>query len=462
MELWKGCISATNPSIMLEDVRLFSSHPKPESLGLSDKNFEFLAFVDPSRIPIHLIAGIALDVKTESQSTLEWFTSVFVDADGDSVDNINPWWESPTGQSDVGVLIRVEDAIQKVLPKIGPRITELLIYGTTTRPAEVDATTLTSQTSSSTYQPASNQLESVLNVKALPLSSDLLYPQSEIPALLKAPGDNQPPTPASPAFSVQQGQLATDEAQFLPPLFDDLDGTLPLVSAKRKRVDSLFEDAAERRKRSKAKGGESISQTMAKVEGSTPQPPSLPRAPSVGLKDSRESTPLSKADSTDSLPKAILGRQSLSRSFSAAAAYGDSSNYDEIRPFSRRKSLVDNKRSSLARTSFSAEDLSQQESFESKNKAALSRIVMAAMRIYGFQQRRKPEKREDSEPPFTNTHDVGTKSSYAEEQEEYKLVYHQTFKGASFALRKRMAASLLPQETMRDVVDRLLAIFCTE
>lgn len=45
--------------------------------------------------------------------------------------------------------------------------------------------------------------------------------------------------------------------------------------------------------------------------------------------------------------------------------------------------------------------------------------------------------------------------------DEYKVIYHQTFKAATFAFRRQVSTLPLGQETMRDVVDRLLVLFCS-
>jgi hypothetical protein len=73
---------------------------------------------------------------------------------------------------------------------------------------------------------------------------------------------------------------------------------------------------------------------------------------------------------------------------------------------------------------------------ESRNKEALSRVVMAAMRMHGMQQRKKNRSRrasvapgvEDSQEPIAKT-----AAEEAVKDEEYKLMYHQTYKGAAFA-----------------------------
>lgn len=91
-------------------------------------------------------------------------------------------------------------------------------------------------------------------------------------------------------------------------------------------------------------------------------------------------------------------------------------------------------------------------SFDSRNRQTITKTVMAGMRMYGLQQRKAGEGQMNSESvPETASND-----------EEYKLVYHQTFKGTVFALRREMGVALVRPDAVREVVDRLLAVFCGE
>ena len=74
---------------------------------------------------------------------------------------------------------------------------------------------------------------------------------------------------------------------------------------------------------------------------------------------------------------------------------------------------------------------------ESRNKEALSRVVMAGMRMYGLQQRRKTKSRRGSVALSHDCNDHISEEQAAQDavkDEEYKLIYHQTFKGAILAL----------------------------
>jgi hypothetical protein len=109
---------------------------------------------------------------------------------------------------------------------------------------------------------------------------------------------------------------------------------------------------------------------------------------------------------------------------------------------------------------------SEEPTTETRNKEALSRVVMAAMRMHGLQQRKKTRSRMGSMAPGVETEQLSAEAAAEEaaKDEDYKLIYHQTYKGAALALRKHIATKPLHSQPdqLRDVVEKLLAIFCTD
>lgn len=113
---------------------------------------------------------------------------------------------------------------------------------------------------------------------------------------------------------------------------------------------------------------------------------------------------------------------------------------------------------------------------EQKNKDTLSRLVMAGMRLYGLSQSKakKNARRASMAPnniatqsassPVLNAEDEEEEERRKERGEEYRYIYHQAYKGACFAFRSRIAKeSFQPHtETLREVVDKLLAMFCVD
>ncbi|KAK4550813.1 hypothetical protein LTR36_000393 [Oleoguttula mirabilis] len=206
---------------------------------------------------------------------------------------------------------------------------------------------------------------------------------------------------------------------------------------KRKTVNETFDEAAERRKKARRKGGEGVSAAAAsKTDGVLP-----------GLKHRRSAS----GAGTHNVP---LQTRPLSRSPSVASS----------RPTTARAPSEAPKRSSLSRVQ-SIPCIPEDDSIETKNKDIISRIVMAGMRLYGVSQT-KARKSRASSTVASPAIEVTFEQREAErlKDEEYKLTYHQVFKGTCFAFRGHMStAPLQPHtEALRETVDRLLAIFCND
>ena len=88
---------------------------------------------------------------------------------------------------------------------------------------------------------------------------------------------------------------------------------------------------------------------------------------------------------------------------------------------------------------------------------------MAGMRMYGLQQPRKKSisalDMAESQASSSTSATVGT---VQEQQDEYKAVYHQTFKAAAFVFRNQWGSTVLGQEGLRDTADLFLRSFCRD
>lgn len=326
-----------------------------------------------------------------------------------------------------------------------PRITELLIYGSITDVEKRDGP-LTPPTD---CRAGCGVRE--MRVHALPLSSDLLYRG-------EGNGDSQRGfTPLSPASD--GSGFGSHAAYFIPPLFSGTQGT-SASARKRQRVVNLLDDAALRHKKVRRKGGEAVGKVLGGVDGrSSLSHNSVPRT----------MTKMEKEDDLQLLKEdPQYKRPSLETRRSRSSSVSSFQNTGPARPPSRRGLIVENKRSSLHRVDsiVTVNDASpvpeQEKTIEQRNKDALSRTIMAGMRLYGLQQKKKTSKsRAASEVPSqAATPDIIAKGS-AEDGDEYKLVYHQTLKGAAFALRRDIATTVLPPAVMREVADKLLTVFCS-
>ena len=273
-----------------------------------------------------------------------------------------------------------------------------------------------------------NEPETLVKVYALPLCSNII---GRADVFMQS-------CPPIPTDSPSAGEIC-----FLPHMHDPAPVTQP-PPQKRPSISMLFDDATKKRRKIRGRGGESISQAMAGIDRPASQ---------HGIPENQEIPHPQQND---------LRRKSLSRAPSTTPITSSASS----RPTSRSGALANGKRSSLHRvesaiTHHDSPALSDADgSCAQENKAALTKVIMAGMRLHGLQQKKKPLNK--SQGPSQMILNTETDTVVNEAEDEYKLVYHQTFKAATFIFRKHLNAHLVSQETLRDVVDRLLTMFCTD
>lgn len=452
-EVWSGSITTDTPFVAIEgasghtggqtdsaeqstDIQLWSTNPLVQSLFSQTTKLHFLSLVHVNSVPLYLAAGPSLDVSTDGEYAAAWLSEGLLVEQGNQENPAfsEPWWSRPGQQSDQGILLGVQD--DGAGDGSWKGITELLIY------AAVETSDLallpTPPVSSSPTPPDGDSLvpsadgSRKLKVYALPLLS-----KSIVRALNETPG-------TSPYL----GDLPNDEnAFFLPDSWHEAK-VAQKVHQKRQSLSSLFEDATRKRRKLKGRGGESVAQAMANVDRPVSQSGPFPDFTNEGQLP----------------PKSSIARKGLSRASSMTSL----SIPDYQRPASRSGALADSKRSSLHRVEsaisprdspiFSdAEDIPAQQ-----NKAALAKVVMAGMRLYGLQQKKKSTEAQSNHRPSPAGDLMGNFTGSNDTEDEYKLVYHQTFKAATFVFRRQLSGQLIPQEMMRDVVDRFLTLFCTD
>lgn len=370
---------------------------------------------------------------TRDASTQQWLHSCLLDSEDDDTGRSEPWRDRLESQSEHGILLGVGPHLNSQGAP-GPEITEILLYAAASTASEEGRTRLTPPVSSSAGQSGLAQ-EAASNIRlyALPLCSkhyQSLSQRQTIPQL-------------SPASNVQDFYYNPSPIPLSPNPTD-------LPPPKRPRIESLFEDATQNRRLQKKRGGEGIAKAMAAMDNRMAMP-SLPSSnppeatqPEKHKSPATKRTPLSRATTTGSM-----------NPFPRTDAF-----IPHQRPKSRRPTLSEGQRSSLHHVpNASSPSLfselpndANNDDIESQNKATLSRIIMAGMRMYGFQQQRK----KSVSGPFE------TQSQLATEQDEYKAIYHQTFKAASFVFRASWGKRVLGQEALRETVDTFLGRFCQD
>lgn len=394
------------------DVRLTA--PSSEAVpGIPQTaTLRFLHIVETARVPLYMTLGAPCKVTTSNDETERWLSQIIASGAGEEG---AAWWESARLDSPLGVLVGVEyDALLSGNAK-GPQVTELLLYASQSQSGRGR---LPTPPPSSPGDHASFGKEvPILSVHAIPLSSGLLQAAESI----------EPTPPASP--------LSRDEdidAAFLPqsfPVNEEIINEPPV--RKRRSAADAFDEASERRRKARRRGGEGVIAAAAPKTESQLQ--SLKHRRSVSI--------------TQPVP---LQTRPLSRSPSVASS----------RPTTAMAQAA--KKSSLSQVQNTVEP----NGMEVKNKDFVSRIVMAGMRLYGLSQSKPHSKHKATSAAPSPAIDISFEERDAERKndEEFKLVYHQTYKGTCFALRQSMGGQTLQPfaEQVRETVDKLLAIFCND
>ena len=375
-------------------------------------SLRFLSTVDPARIPLYLAAGPSYDVWTTSEASEAWFESILLSQPAPAAttdeNGMHEWWTLARAQSPIGILVEVQGQTDAL---IKPRITQVLFYGTIAAAPTVQG--LSTPPSSQDAPNARPGSLPELRVHALPLSSDLLY-QSTASAVV-------PPSPTT--------ETTKFEAQYLPPLHEP---SATPKSPKRKR--DLFEEATLARRKAKGRGGEGVAAAAAAAHHGESQHPYASRK-SISADAKAPSLPDSRPSSAHSaLPRPAS--RPLSRSPSITS---------DTRPLSRKDPAEPNgRRSLLSRVDTISSPQPEEPTTESRNKEALSKVVLAAMRMHGLQQRRKGKQRGVSglEDGQAAADQVAVAEDDVAKDEEYKQIYHQTYRGAALALVRCTVTSI--------------------
>jgi hypothetical protein len=351
-----------------------------------------LSFVEIAKVPLSLVSGPACDVWTSNANTEKWFDdalALHIPQDKHE----RAWWQELTQQSEIGILAQVKNTPAQIL-----------FYALVDRPQGRE--TAPTPPASSTKNQA---LDEFIRVQALPLCPDFL-------SFLPSP-------PPSPAVDSQ------DNFQFLPSI-KELQTEAIASEKKRKRVEEVFDTAASQQRKARRRGGESIAaaasqlSTITTLIGQKKPKPQGAQKEDDAKSQSKNVFSHSRTDGPNFAPP-IQNSRPHSRSPSISS---------DTRPASRRGLLdINAKRSSLSRVT----SLSEHATVEDANKGMISRLVMAGMRLYGMQRKKPTHSRRNSEN-VSNIGSIGASMTVdgakgeATKDEEYKLVYHQTYKAACF------------------------------
>ncbi|KAI5357997.1 Putative Sld7 domain-containing protein [Septoria linicola] len=391
---------AINEKQNLAGISIFD---EDREIGISaESTLRFISVVETSRIPLFVSVGKPYQVTSTSSESEGWLSSILLSGNNGRDDH-SAWWQTAQTDSPLGVLIEVSRGSSESVSTVV--ITELLLYAS--RDSRTDA----------------------LGLYALPLCSDLLNQDA-----LNEP--TPPPSPRAGNVEIEPtflslgiiAQVQKQEVINLPPV------------RKRKTVADTFDEATERRKHARKSGGVGIAAAASRTVSHETLPVLKHRRSISNNQGQLQSRPASKASSVSSV------RQSATREVFAPAQV---------------------KRSSLARVQSAAAVSATDDgcSIDAKNKEMISKVVMAGMRLHGFAQSKTRKSRSNStveSPALEATFDQ--LEIERKNDEEYKLVYHQIYKGTCFAFRQHIGIKSLAMHTdaLRETVDKFLGIFCID
>lgn len=380
------------------------------------------AFVNPTLVPLYCQTGPVLEVHITNADTAAWLKDRLV---------ANTWLESEhqdgfqTVQCPTAVVLRVEDPSRRGsrnAQNAWDKVTDILVYG---------VITLSPKTHSSSASDSHDDSCNVnLRTYAVPMCGGRETKMQTLPTPPQSPG-------------AEDITREAETAEFLP------DMTSP--SPKRKRVATLFDAATEFHKKAQRRGGIGISD-FGKKEGSqqfTDSPymrikrerdnaHSLetdrgPSQASSGLRDSgRSRSPTLPATATveRQRTKSISGRRDTPGPFAKDATYSRFSNAPNPAPQSHKVASC-------------GETISA-------NKSLLTRTILTSMRLYGYRRSARAAARPTTPAnPFPESlpnasasgpGDVGDSQEQstfdADEDEEFKAMYHATYRASTFALKQ--------------------------
>ncbi|PYI25386.1 hypothetical protein BP00DRAFT_431292 [Aspergillus indologenus CBS 114.80] len=478
MDVWTGAI-ALEGGAQLHGLRLVDRSSSWQSDLSTESCLSLRCFVNPALIPLHARSGPNLELHAGNPETTTWLKDKLTSTiwlEEDELDRLQIF------QCPVGLLVRVDNGASAKVSSTGT--TDLLIHG-------VLSTTTSSERPPTPPESSSPDLEGQvlpvikqeLRIYATPISASLIT---------RAQSASAPPN--------TDASIHDDEsAYFLPDIYSP--------SPKRKRVATLFDSVTQHHRRVRQKGGEAVSQLMAH---------SLSHASQQQLQALR----IKRESEEPSLPQIERIASQRARSLSIGgniAGKALESRFDTSRPSSRRGHLRDlgsrkgtpnpfvDSATTTTSTTFIKRDCGSSPSFTpggkvehpttpkdvgtiiAENKNTITRTILTCMRLYGF-NRPTATRTGGSSRPQTGT-GPGYQDETPEEKEprimadagsntdedEFKAMYHATYRASTFALRKYLKETaaadesglmglppLLEKAKAMTCIDEFLRLFCEE
>lgn len=372
-------------------------------------SLSFLSVVNVPSIPLYMAIGPSWEVFSDSVNSVEWLRQhLLADFDYSSGPNPSNLPVFSHGQAQTGVMLKATQ--QSSLSYL----TEILLYAAT--PLQLGSNRpLVSECSNTRAHDAA------FRVFALPLCSDIYQRFKNL---------------------IMDKEDSSDQSQIDPhsTSIGDSNG----FSKKRQGMLDAFEDANQQRRRLKNHGGARILKAMADVNN--------------GIKSSQCQNKAQLRVVNDSAASIQPQRRMLARAATVASMPGfNVSQSESTEPLARGQrtshSCVESIDSPREGPIFSEVETD----VVRHNKLALTKVIMTGMRLHGFQNKKRSAQAQEKPNPDFKTW-PGDQGS----PDEFKSIYHQTYKAALFAFRGHMDVAIISQDQMRDVTDQLLGLFCLD
>lgn len=462
-------LSSSNSDACFTDVRLRHPTHSGQFDIPKDSVLSLRCFVNPALVPLYARAGPNLEFHTTDVTTSQWLKAKLLR---------NMWLDDEDLekfqllQCPVGLLINVDNSSQRATSAAKSIVSDLLIYGILSSKASFERLPTPPESSSPDFHESTPFVKRELRIYAAPLSDHLIAKTHALPSPLPTLND-----------------VHTEDAEFV----EFLHGSNS-PNQKRKRVATLFEVAAQHHRRVRQKGGEAVSQLMANAlsqSQSSTQPQTLkikreseePDILALERIASQRGRSLSLGpNSNTSTPLESHTRHSRSNS-NRGLAHSASSSSRRATPNPALEASVRREASPglpfPEETPHLVSSPKDAETIVSENKHLITRTILTCMRLYGYNRStfRSVSTSKGITAGGINSGQEETDGIRAMtpapgmEEDEFKTMYHATYRASTFALRKYLKETPVAGETLPPVlkkekamtlIDEFLKLFCEE
>lgn len=428
---------------------------------------------NPALIPLYARAGPSVELHSTTEETSEWLKSRLLSAVWLDEDDGAIFERFTTIQCPVGLLVSVTTS--QTYTSAANNVSDLLIYGILSSshdeprirpPSPPDSLLLTEENG---LIDRSLKIKRELRIYAAPLATSYAQKVQDIPSPPPSAAGDDPRNDKDETF-----------ANFLPDLRSP--------SPKRKRILSLFEGAVQHHRRVRQRellpqlSSMKIKKETDELGSPTLGQMDLRRARSLSLGGSQLSKLSESAGVGDKRPGSSKGMANRRDSKSRPNLSHVSSNIETAPSYSVVPSPTIEFVKLAPPNDVHEPQLSSPtdgETLVTRNKDLITRTILTCMRLYGYNRKVNRSKSlaagigEPSHESDAYQRENSMMPEYsivsAPEEDDFKAMYHATYRAATFALRhhlKMAAGKTLPlalsKETATNVIDGILKLFCDD